>query len=154
MKEQIISFETAKLAKEKGFESVLLTYYDSETEELQPITATVRQTLKSSIGSPYGQNTRDDYEAVLSDMDNSLDEFILAPTQSLLQKWLREECKIYIELSVQEAEVVATWYWKIFTHRESGKGLIWIKADSNGVNNDTYEEALEIALQEALNLIK
>ena len=67
---------------------------------------------------------------------------------------MREEYKIYIEISVQEAEVIATWYWKIFTHRETGKGLIWIKADSNGVNSNTYEEALEKGLQEALKIIK
>ncbi len=74
--------------------------------------------------------------------------------QSLLKRWLREKHKIYIEIAVQEAEVEATWYWKIFTNNAFTSGLIWITADSNGVNSPTYEDALEVALKEGLKLIK
>jgi len=71
-----------------------------------------------------------------------------------IQKFFREKHNIYIEISVQEAEIVANWYWSIYTHTEIGKGLIWIKEDSNSFVWATYEKALKAALQQALILIK
>ncbi len=148
MKEQIILFETAKLAKEKGF--VMLNYtnaYNVFRENLKK-SGEGLVTTEAEEKPHYGG-----VSCVLRTFYQSK-HWTLAPTQSLLQKWLRDVHKIYIEISVQEAETIATWYWKIFTHRDSGKNLIWIKADSNGVKQESYEEALEKGLQEALKLIK
>lgn len=146
MEEQIISFETAKLAKEKGF--------DWETEEFY----TNPKKPYLAKGVQYGSDS-DTYvrlwkwNSMPSNYPtNEEDVLCAAPTQSLLQKWLREEHNIYIELSVQEAKVIATWYWKIFKHRGSGKGLIWIYEDSNGKLSDTYEDALEEALKVGLKI--
>jgi hypothetical protein len=76
------------------------------------------------------------------------------PSQPLLQKWLRETHKIYIEIQIEDGVVIPRWHWKIFTHREQGKGLIWINKDSNGIYWSKYEECLENCLLESLNLIK
>lgn len=65
------------------------------------------------------------------------------PTQSLLQKWLREEHNL----------CVSVWYdigWKV---------EVILIPDSEDVYDsiktyDLYEEALEVGLQEALKLIK
>ena len=145
MKENIISFTVAKLAKEKGFKELCFNYYNLKQELQEPY-------LEN--GSSTDVDFRVDLEDLLEQHNNPYHNTYSAPTQSLLQKWLREVHNIYIEISVQEAEVIATWYWKIFTHRDVGKGLIWIKADSNGIRNTTYEEALEKGLLEALKLIK
>lgn len=71
MEDQLIAFETAKLAKEKGFNEFYQSYYyDKDGNEW--------------IG--FSSNTRD-YE----------DKYTRS-SQSLLQKWLRETYKIHIEI--------------------------------------------------------
>ena len=140
MKEKIIEFKTAKLAQEKGFECILHSYYILDSEELCQNHVTIRRTLKSATGSPYGQKTKEDYEAVLSEMDNSLEECILAPTQSLLQKWLREEHNIFIYCMPNRQQNSIKWT-NNFNNRE-------------GIHFNTYEQALEKGLFESLKLIK
>jgi len=123
MKEQLITFETAKLAKEMGFQSYTSFYYSEGME--------IKGTKMGMHGNPnaYGG--------------------ISAPTQSLLQKWLREKHKI----------VVIPWYY----HNEIANGDVYDYRitdiagkyeDYEPVNDyKTYEEALEEGLQEALKLI-
>lgn len=110
MEEQLISFETAKLAKEKGFKRLCDFSYDED-------------------GMIIG-NCEQAYNFV-------------APTQSLLQKWLREKHKIHIELQCDSN------YYKYFI-------LIYYKTNCVFSLDDSliYEEALEIGLQEALKLIE
>ena len=120
MQEQLISFETAKLAKEKEFD---LEVQAMTAGENYPVIFNPREE------SPYNWNSREGYSI---------------PSQSLLQKWLREEQNIHIG---------------IFYGDLSKKYM----GDINSVNKrffidleckyNTYEEALEFALQEALKLI-
>ena len=114
MEEQLISFETAKLAKEKGFNIRPDVYTSFEPN-----------------GDSYGCNK---YE-----------EEIIAPTQSLLQKWLRELTKkhiVIVELSVDEKYKVNVWDGMCTEFRS------WRDKDFNN-----YEDALELGLQQALKLI-
>lgn len=64
-------------------------------------------------------------------------------TQSLLQKWLREEHNLYVNHLLSPAGI----YIEIFKY---GKCILTLGADGGYLN---YEEALEIGLQEALKLI-
>ncbi len=106
----LISFETAKLAKEKGFIIPTLCYF--------------RYDEKQCKGS-------------LLDWNEDVG-FYSRPTQSLLQKWLREVHKINVYcMSCEHDE--SLWYNNIASH--------------NPVFIGTYEEALEIGLQEGLNLL-
>ena len=71
-----------------------------------------------------------------------------APTQSLLQKWLREKHGIDVlpfkeQNTIQDLSLIYTW--TIFN-----KGII----STIPKGYDTYEQALEKGLQEALKLIK
>lgn len=145
MKEQLIEFETAELAKSKGFglgenDYILLpTVYelDGSLYNAGKLTGNIG---RKYTGSPnhLGADTIDDFKACVFLIDNSLDEYILAPTQSLLQKWLREVHNIEfippLKFGQDEyaCQIVRTDKKKTFK---------------------TYEEALEIGLQEALNLI-
>lgn len=119
MQEQLISFETAKLAKEKGFD----------------------------ISSDKGYYTHG--ESVLKlwtdgeNWNNQKDFLCYCPTQSLLQKWLREIHKISVEVHVGEDE------WEVEIFSIIGFSIMI----SSGVIYETYEEALELGLQEALKLI-
>lgn len=107
MEDQLISFETAKLAKEKGFnlwtscKAHFPLYLKGEIE--------YRDFIRN-IGEP------------------------LAPTQSLLQRWLREEFDYHASV------------------RRAGKD--WKTSIDEYTTFETYEEALERGLQELLKLIK
>tara|TARA_R110000764_G_scaffold30183_1_gene70178 strand:+ start:417 stop:830 length:414 start_codon:yes stop_codon:yes gene_type:complete len=135
MKEQLITFDTAKLAKEKGFENktphkLRRDYYN----HLGEINGDVTEYIKAYVANKGLEKY------------NTID----APSQSLLQKWLREEIKIYVSVDYLIIEVIDSkgvrFDWSIYNKDESieSKELIGLL---------TYEEALEKGLQEALKLI-
>ena len=127
MEEQLISFETAKLAKEKGFKLPLHSnrnYYN----------------LNGNI-HPY--NWFNQFE---------LADYTDAPTQSLLQKWLREVHKINIFISSKTIENKTIFIPHGRTIPDTIKNNLIVDIIQYCTNN-TYEEALEIALFEALKLI-
>lgn len=119
MKEEIISFETAKIAKEKGFDIYHKGCYSTSSE-----------------------NERIDnyYNDVYSDNSNRFRTS--APTQSLLQRWLREENSICVTIRNNRRT--------IYKYSQTVNGIV-----SVGIPNcfEFYEEALEKGLQEALKLI-
>ena len=126
MEDTRINFETAKLAKEKGF--------PQETNRLE---------------IPY-YNYKGEFKGDVSDWrirrylrgeDTSDIEFVSAPTQSLLAKWLREEHNIHL-IAYKNINI---------------DGYDWCYITTDGITNinsyKTYEEAYEIGLQEALKCI-
>ena len=126
MEDTRITFETAKLAKGKGF--------PQETNRLE---------------IPY-YNYKGEFKGDVSDWrvrkyirgeDTSDIEFVSAPTQSLLAKWLREEHNIHL-IAYKNINI---------------DGYDWCYITTDGITNinsyKTYEEAYEIGLQEALKLI-
>lgn len=121
MKEQLILFKTAKLAKEKGFDKNTLYWYHRNTKKLN------KNDLMFSM--------------------NKLTNNYSAPTQALLQKWLRETCNIIVASNHYEFKASSNngWYYTI---GNSIQTLYYIGKFK------TYEKALERGLQEALKLIK
>jgi len=117
MKEQLISFETAKLAKDKGYHIFVNYCYD----------------INNHINSYSGKETYPLY---------------LAPSQSLLQKWLREDHKIDITIH------------RSFSMTNSYHYCIIVDCDYETEDQQSctpgrsYEEVLEQGLLEALKLIK
>lgn len=136
MKETLISFETAKLAKEKGFPQNLENlkyFYVKPNSKMFGIDEEgryypTRNSLKNKLYKIGGS-------AALN-----LKNVIFALTQSLLQKWLREKFHIHVEVNIQNNRLDT----KVKTNR--------IKSKINTYK--TYEEALEKGLQEGLKLIK
>ena len=183
MQEDLISFETAKLAKEKGFDISTHSYYFEDNKFKE-------NSIKGTNGY-YG----DEYEFNLSEFNENWNdkwltkkdgdrcfgcskqqgylETFSAPTQSLLQKWLREVHSIHIEVlpryqpkKLNTEEVLYSWAisCKPFDKYDGHNDVLnhWI-----GIHNGapyiedifyhvvkTYEEALEFGLQESLKLIK
>jgi len=125
MKEQLISFETAKLAKEKGFGGKGLTtsngYFRSENLCNIPC------------------NNKSDFCA---------QDECSAPTQSLLQKWLRDTYKLEI-LVIRPYNFSGEVYWSYDGYNNGVINLL--NPDYNEYKS--YEEALEKGLFEALKLI-
>lgn len=121
MEEQLISFETAKLATEKGFNlsQKIITSFIDESEE---------------------------YESEQTGI-----------TQSLLKRWLREECNCIVDVywnRIEREKPHFEWYSTIDYHGKNMENKITEDADFVSNIYTSYEEALEIALQEALKLIK
>lgn len=71
-----------------------------------------------------------------------------APTQSLLAKWLRERYNIYINI------IYCSWGQFSYSLYDTKlmEEIVWFSGEEN--NFDTYEEALEFGLRNALKLIK
>ena len=72
-------------------------------------------------------------------------EWYERPTQSLLAKWLREEYNIIV---LVDYEGIDGYYYKFYSYKEGNKNY-----DASDKNYNTYEEALEAGIQEALKLI-
>ena len=119
MEEQLVSFETAKLAKKQGFKERCHYFFNE--------------------GS--GWKIQEDY--ILRQ-----DKTIEAPSQSLLQKWLREvyNTHLMVEPFYNEQKVLV-YGFDLITERIEEETIV-----EKGFK--TYEEALEVGLQEALKLIE
>ena len=121
IEEQYVSFETARLAREKGF-------------------VPNRGRFSGSAYDVNGHLYDGDYIPVPIDM------LYYAPTQSTLRKWLREEFDIH----------VLPLFWE--TKGDHCNYTYDIKRPMEDVTEktlwfDSYEEAMEAGLKEALKLI-
>lgn len=144
MKEELISLDTARLAKEVGF-NVTLRFSSVNHAYFPPI-----KEFKE-----FNYENLEDYSQFNLKQYNPKDELIekcgipyyLAPTQSLLQKWLREKHKIHIDV--------------VYFINQPINNELWADCYQFFVNGEafhpyckTYEEALELGLLKTLKLIK
>ncbi len=120
--DEICTYEVAKLVKEKGFNEYVDTFY------------------AENCNTPHSQGP---------EKWNDYDGRYAAPTQSLLQRWLREEKGLHIEISVSVNDKHC-FYWALYS-----KGCdCWEEVVMCSDEYATYELALEDALKYALkNLI-
>ena len=125
MEDTRITFETAKLAKEKGFPQepnrLKIPYYNYKGEFKGDVKDWLRKYLRKE--------------------DTSDVESVSAPTQSLLAKWLREEHNIHL-IAYKNINI-------------DGYDWCYITTDGiTNINSyKTYEEAYEIGLYQALLLL-
>ena len=132
MEEKLIQFETAKIAKARGFNIVCKTGYHGDFGDLKgddyPFLGTY------SFLKDYPCNNKEEHQ-------------IAAPTQALLQKWFREVHSLDIEPEK-------------YQHNEDGryyKCRVWGEEFENAgyvTGFDSYEEALEEGLLAALAAIE
>ena len=127
MEEQLISFETAKSAKEKRFN------------------------ISSNQQKGYNKEgvlTFCGYSMYCNNEDFEETNLYSAPTQSLLQKWLRERYDIFVETQTYIAD-------GLFKHMFIIKTTMDYEIDvrDSGNNFPSIEKALEQGLQEALKQI-
>lgn len=156
-KEVIVTFETAKLAKEKGFNWPTYKEYEHSLTE--------QEHEYDGKSGPFGwekgeTNLTSNYfinNWKECDYSNNAWYCCSAPTQSFLQKWFREEHRISIEANwLPNKGTYRALYTpmdiqpKFLTRSEMVKHIL----KYIGVKDfDTYEEALEEGLQQALKLI-
>ena len=143
MEEQLITFKTAKLAKEKGFDIPVINYYTSIN----------KYNRKNNLSYSEGYQTErlqysnwNDGQGSYPTMSEEVE--CSAPTQSLLQKWLRDKHKIHafahpLEnlnsfLAIVDAETPSSFERLYISDNEYNK----------------FENALERSLKEGLKLLK
>lgn len=136
MIDQVISFETAKLSRDKGFNICTLTCW---IETKSPLFKSPFHTERSKIG-------------YIKEGCNYINE----PTQSLLQKWFREEHSIDVEAYSN----ASGYHWilsKSFRKNWFSGGTHIADSNMTGPNNgggwDTFEGAMEAGLQNSLKLM-
>ena len=125
--EEICTYEVCKLAKEKGFPQhigndayIVENEYDDEYE----------------VGCCYPIPFIPDYLPTIT-----------APTQSLLQRWLREEKGIHILVEYEWVEGIDDWTFYAYIKKVNNAKVV-DDAIKSGFN--TYELALEDALAYSL----
>ena len=121
--EEICTYEVAKLAKEKGFNEYQACNHIYEDDE-QWYTLTTYTNAKG--------------------IDWSKDKFTVAPTQSLMQRWLREKKGYYTWPFFNNDEL--KWTYVV----EERRGDKWFSLILNTPNYDSYEAAMENALKYVL----
>jgi hypothetical protein len=137
MTEEIVKYETAKLAREKGFKIMVNDAY-------------------------FTANDNGEITLGLSNFDEPIYGEIKAPTQSLLQRWLRETHNIDVDV-VRDSEVhyqdEIRWIVKVSNWndiRVKNFSIAQLKFPDTSHHTDfkSYEEALEKGLTEGLNFIQ
>lgn len=118
MEDELVSFETAKLAKQKGFDIVTVEMYGSQ---------------KVPQLEPYNQTRWVLYR-----------DYYMAPTQTNLQKWLRETHNIYVSIKYKPDEIINRFELSIYEQIYHRHTEIYA----------TYESALEEGLKQGLTLIE
>lgn len=146
MEETLISLEAGKLAKEKGFDWKVESYYHKSNGKETPYTRKSTGYRTDEIVCTNWNDGQGSYPTLPNEVNCS------APTQSLLQKWLRDVHNLHIRIQpmLRFDQIYPSKYtshievpFDPFKHKPSNYQI-----------GDTYEEALEKALIEALKLIK
>lgn len=120
MQERLVSFEIAKLLKERGFNYIKPNCFgDNMAYQL-----------------PKGK-------LINANQGNCISGYILAPTLSLVEKWLREEFNIKISICYTYYQVKHKMMWHIY---------VLDKYDITRVNSydEDYEKLLEDAILKIL----
>lgn len=130
MTDELVSFKVAKLAKElKYTNGSHETFLILSTGDIDERFYNVEEDREFENIDDYSEHTQNQYER---------------PTQSLLQRWLREKHNVHI--SIQRISTTEGWYY-------CGEYGVTDHNIGTGVYS-TYEKTLEVALYEALKLLK
>lgn len=141
MEEKFISYKTAKLAKEKGFDNKLLTYYKNDLEKGDYL---FEELIKNQTEWISNFQSKYEYDKNIS----------VAPSQSLLQKWLREK-RIDITVITDWKKGNRVYYVGFSFLNTKNEIDIWFSKDKykNKIEYSEYEEALEVGLFESLQRV-
>ena len=130
IEESYVSFDTARMLKEAGFEANLKTTYVEEEKDEWAFWASGTK--------------RSDY--------NYFDDTIACPTQALAARWLREKHRIVVDVAFTPPSVNGD-VWQYFIGEMDD--MVWEgDFESSDRKYSTYEEAFEAGLQEAIKLMK
>ena len=125
IEESYVSFNTAKMLKEAGFDVPCTSQYTDN-------------------GFGWNNLSRVNY--------NSCESLFSRPTQALAARWLREVHRIVVDVAYIPPHVGRD-VWKYFVGGMDD--MVWPgDYEPSDRKYETYEEAMEVGLKEALKLIK
>ena len=142
LKEKLISYETAKLAKEKGFKNACDWFVNKDNEYI------FMPDFMYPNNSEFTYDPENDPEVI--EWEEMMKTLFLAPTQSLLQRWLRENYK-FNPCIIRVFKNDEFHHWVGFHTLISMDNMYLVSQQKECA---TYEEALEESLLEALKSIK
>ena len=124
IEESYVSFDTARMLKEAGFDEVCRSAYYATGN-----TAVMHE--RNSMLSPG---------------------YVSRPTQALAARWLREKHRIVVDVTFIPPSVDGD-EWQYFVGKMDE--MVWPgDFEPSDRKYETYEEAMEAGLQEAIKLIK
>ena len=133
MQEQYVSFETAKLLKQKGFNAICLMLWFDENH-------------------PFLADRRDEDGNYFKNSELKEEEYS-APTQAFVMKWLRENHNLFIEPTV--GVTGDKWWYDFDIIPVNGRDIKWNHyVEMPVVEYGSPEEAIEVAIKYCLeNLV-
>jgi hypothetical protein len=134
-----VLFETSKLAKEKGFDEQCDDCYDGNGH---------------SYSNGWCERVDDHFEDTFSnsELESVSLHYYTKPTQSLLERWLREKHNTHIWTVMSGGERFSLHFRHI---DKDGKHWLHVhREDKIIVLFESHEKAIEEGLKEALKLIK
>lgn len=146
MKEELITYDTAVLAKEKGFNIECLHFYTKPNSKMFGIDEHGRSyPIKNKSKSLY---------VIGEHATLNIKSAFYVPSQSLLQRWLREVHNIHVFCCLDIIDKHGS-YWVEIGIKDTSTGYGYKGVFETELNEGkTYEEVLEIGLYQALKLIK
>ena len=151
MEEKIIGFNLSKTAKEKGFsvggDCTYTKYHKDYIYDEDPEHPESYKKDEIEFNNRWFHKNLVEF----SDFSNENNTTYEAPTQGLLQMWFRNKYNIDVTSNVMVVECGGRqgkrYYWEIVDY------ALKLKEDLTPLGYLTYEEALEVGLQEAFKLI-
>ena len=142
MKDEIVSFETAILLKEKGFNEPCSYYY--EDDELYKLC------YYQGNGTGFVRNS-----SPINDRLSCEEMQCTAPTQSLAQKWLRETRNITFNANPHsnDGKIIYVVTIKVISSNKYIDFNVMMDTSNKATMFDTYEDAIELGLKHCLKSI-
>jgi len=146
--EDLVTIETGKLAKEKGFDEPCVAFYDSYNGANHLfLTTRVKSTFLGKMLNIIPERIFVNHSHLEYVEGNNT---TLAPTQAQLQKWLRDEHKLRVFVT---QGISGNFNFEIYKWNYDNQIGKWERI-GNISSVATYEDALEKGLINALNLIE
>lgn len=124
--EDYVSFETAKLLKEKGFDEPCECFYDTENNDVSIVNGWMNVSNSELKGKEFVRYS--------------------APTLQMAMKWLREVYNIFIAINMIPDTIQKPYFFKPYV-----EGKIYnFPLDYSVEFYTTYEEACEAAIKYCL----
>ena len=142
MEDEIVSFETAMLLKEKGFNEPCSFYY--EDNELYKLA------YYHGDGTGFARNNSPINDRLLCE-----EMQCTAPTQSLAQKWLREDRNITFNANPHsnDGKIIYVITIKVISSNKYVDFNVMMDNSNKATMFDTYEDAIEEGLKYCLKTI-
>ena len=139
MEDEIVSFETAMLLKEKGFNEPCSYYY--EDDELYKLG------YYHGDGTGFARNNSPVNDRLLCE-----EMQCTAPTQSLAQKWLRETRNITFNANPHsnDGKIIYVVTIKVISSNKYIDFNVMIDTSNKAIMFKTYEDAIEAGLKYCL----